>query len=73
MQAAMLFLAPALVLGAVRLLIDDADVPLWALLLALVSTVMFVAIFTHVGAGIALRRAASSDSPPTELGSEHGP
>jgi hypothetical protein len=61
MAAALLFLAPALVLGAVRLLLDDSDVAVSTLLLALVSAVMVVAVFTHVGAGIALRRAAPTE------------
>jgi hypothetical protein len=56
MLAAMLFLAPAILLGAPRLLMSDDRPAVGGLLLALVIAVAFVAIFTHLGAGIALRR-----------------
>ena len=55
MVAALLYLLPAIVLGGIRLLLDDGSVAMGALLFGLVIGVAFVAIFTHVGAGIALR------------------
>ena len=56
MKAALLFLAPAVVLGAVRLLIDGDSSVIGPLIFGLILAVMFVAFFTHIGAGIALRR-----------------
>jgi hypothetical protein len=56
MVAAVLFLSPPFVVLGVRLVIDDGSVDLVGLALGLVSGVIVVAIFTHVGAGIALRR-----------------
>lgn len=55
MTAALLFLAPTLLLGAIRLLIDDVDASIGALGLAIVGAVFFTAIFTHLGSGLALR------------------
>lgn len=56
MTAAVLFLAPSIALGTVRAVVDDETPAIGALLLALVGAVVVTAIFTHVGAGIALRR-----------------
>lgn len=56
MTAAAFFLVPTIVVGAVRVLTEDAAPAAGALILALVTAVFFTAIFTHVGAGIALRR-----------------
>lgn len=56
MSAALLFLLPSLVLGGVRIALDDDAPSSGALLFGVVTTVLFVAIFTHVGAGLALRR-----------------
>ena len=57
MLAAILFLVPSLVLGAIRLSIDEMAPYAGGLALALVTAIMFTGIFTHVGAGLALRRA----------------
>ena len=56
MPAAVLFLVPAIVLGSIRVLVEDDRPAVGALLLALVMAVLFIAIFTHVGAGIVQRR-----------------
>ena len=61
MLAAVLFFAPTLVLGAVRLTLDDMAPHAGALALGLLSAVMFTAIFTHVGAGLALRSSETPD------------
>lgn len=55
LAAAALFLVPTAVLGAVRLLSDDAG-SAGTLVGALVSAVLVAAVCTHVGAGLALRR-----------------
>lgn len=60
MKAAVLFLLPTILLGAARLLFGDASVSAGVLVLALVVAVMFTAIFTHLGAGIALRRRGAA-------------
>src|SRR3546814_450643 len=57
MQAAVLFLLPALVLGAVRFAIDDGAEVSGGLAVGAVMALIFVAIFTHVGADIAMRRS----------------
>ena len=59
-MAAILFLAPALVVGAVRLLADDSSGNLAGIALGIVLAVAFTAILTHVGAGLALRRKVGS-------------
>ena len=55
MAAAVLFLAPTIVIGSVRVLSENDRPAVGALALALLMAVLFVAIFTHVGAGIAVR------------------
>jgi hypothetical protein len=59
-MAAILFLAPALVVGALRLLADDSNGNLAGIALGFVLAVAFTAILTHVGAGLALRRKTGS-------------
>lgn len=61
MQAALLFLVPSVVFGAVRVLLDG-EAPVGTLLFGLVLAAMFTAVCTHVGAGIALRRRAAEQS-----------
>ena len=61
MVAAAVFLAPGILAAAVRVLLEDDARSLGALALAFVLSVFFVAIFTHVGAGLALRRRSPSD------------
>jgi hypothetical protein len=56
MAAALLFTFPAIVLGALRLVIDGEADSLGALAVGLVLAAMFAAFFTHIGAGVALRR-----------------
>ena len=56
MTAALLFLAPAVVLGTVRLLADHDAPSIGALVLSFVLAVFLAAILTHAGAGMALRR-----------------
>lgn len=56
MAAAMLFMLPAVVLGALRVLVDGESGSFGALAFGLVLAVMFAAFFTHIGAGVALRR-----------------
>ena len=56
MSAALLFLLPTVVVGGIRVLAGDNTPAAGAMALGLVITVLFVAIFTHVGAGMALRR-----------------
>ncbi len=59
-KAAAFFVLPAALLSAVRFMLDDeADVPPAAFLIAVVFALVLAAIFTHVGAGIALRRQQS--------------
>jgi len=58
--AAALFLAPGIAGATVRVLLDDDGPPLGALVLSFVLAVLFVAILTHVGAGMALRRRSPS-------------
>lgn len=60
MTAAALFLAPAIVIGTIVVLADDAS-NVGSLFLGFVGVVLFTAIFTHVGAGIALRRSMDVD------------
>lgn len=59
-MAAILFLAPALAVGAVRLLADDRRGNLAGIALGIVLAIAFTAILTHVGAGLALRRKVGS-------------
>ena len=54
--AAALFLAPGVVAGTVRVLIDGDAPSIAALALVLLCAVLFVGILTHLGAGLALRR-----------------
>ncbi len=56
MKAAALFVLPAALVGAVRIILDDASDVLPALLIGVLLALVLAAIFTHVGAGIALRR-----------------
>ena len=56
MAAAVLFLVPTTVVGAIRVVLEDDASNAGALIVGLVVTVLFVAVFTHVGAGLALRR-----------------
>ena len=56
MAAATLFLAPTVVLGTVRLVLDDGSIGLGSAVFALVTAILVTAIFTHLGAGLALRR-----------------
>jgi hypothetical protein len=54
--AAALFLGPTAVVGAVRVIAEDGAPSVGALALSLVFAVLVVAVLTHVGAGLALRR-----------------
>lgn len=56
MKAAALFVLPAALVGAVRIVLDDTSEVLPALLVGVLLALVLAAIFTHVGAGIALRR-----------------
>ena len=56
MKAAALFVLPAALAGAVRIILDDASDVLPALLIGVLLALVLAAIFAHVGAGIALRR-----------------
>ena len=60
MAAAVLFLVPTVVLGTVRLLVDDGSIGLGSAVFALLTAVLVIAIVTHVGAGLALRRRPQS-------------
>ncbi len=60
MAAAALFLAPSVVLGTLRLLAEDGSISLGPAVLALVVAVLVTGIFSHVGAGLALRRRAQA-------------
>lgn len=55
-KAAALFILPTVALGFVRMLIDDSSDAAGAFMLGTVIAVAVAAIFTHVGAGAALRR-----------------
>lgn len=57
MAAAVLFLLPTVALAAVRVIVDAELDATAGLVVALLMAVLFVGIFTHVGAGLALRRA----------------
>ena len=59
MQAALFFLLPAVVLGAIRVIAEEGTAPIGAMLFGLVIAVMTIAVFTHLGAGVALRRQAT--------------
>jgi hypothetical protein len=54
--AAALFLVPGVVAGTLRILIDGDAPSIGALALVLLCAVLFVAVLTHLGAGLALRR-----------------
>jgi uncharacterized membrane protein len=56
MKAAVLFVIPTAVVGFVRMILNDSSDAAGAFLFGLVIAVVLAAIFTHVGAGIALRR-----------------
>ena len=60
MTAAVLFLVPTFAVGAIRLLVDDDGLSTGALAFGAVSAIFLVAILTHVGAGVALRRRPES-------------
>lgn len=59
MAAALLFMLPAVVLGVLRVLVDGESASFGALAFGLVLAVMFAAFFTHIGAGVALRRRSA--------------
>ena len=56
MEAAALFVLPTLLIGVGRMILDDASDAAGAFAVGAVMAVVFAAIFTHVGAGMALRR-----------------
>lgn len=56
MRAAVLFVLPAIVIGAVRIVLNDETDVLPALLVGSIVALFVAAVFTHVGAGVALRR-----------------
>lgn len=58
MKAAALFVLPTIVIGFVRMILNDASDAAGAFAFGAVIAVVVAAIFTHVGAGIALRRQA---------------
>jgi hypothetical protein len=58
-KAAAFFVLPTAIVGAVRVIVDDAADVLPSLLIGVVIALVLAAIFTHVGAGIALRRQQS--------------
>ncbi len=58
MKAAALFVLPTIVIGFVRMILDDASDAAGAFAFGAVIAVAVAAIFTHVGAGVALRRQA---------------
>ncbi len=58
MKAAALFVLPTIVVGLVRMIVNDASDAAGAFAFGAVIAVAVAAIFTHVGAGIALRRQA---------------
>jgi hypothetical protein len=60
MVAAMLVLAPTIVLAVVRTAVDSAS-DLGAMTLAIISSVFVTAIVTHVAAAITARRRARLD------------
>lgn len=60
MMAAVLFLVPGVVVGAVRLLTVDDSINVAGLGFAIVVAVGFTAIFSHVGAGLVRRRKPGS-------------
>ena len=55
-KAAVLFVLPTVAIGFVRMLVDDESGAAGAFALGSAIAVVVAAIFTHVGAGIALRR-----------------
>lgn len=57
MRAAMLFVLPAVGIGFVRMLLDDRSDAVGAFTVGSVLAVVVAAIFTHLGAGLALRRS----------------
>lgn len=58
MKAAVLFVLPTVVIGFVRMILDDASDAAAAFAFGIVVAVAVAAIFTHVGAGVTLRRQA---------------
>lgn len=56
MKAAVLFVLPAVAIGFARMILDDRSDAAGAFAFGSVVAVVVAAIFTHVGAGIALRR-----------------
>ncbi len=57
MRAALLFVLPAVVIGFVRMLLDDRSDAVGAFTVGSVLAAVVASIFTHVGAGLALRRS----------------
>ena len=57
-RAGLLVLAPAVVAGLVRILVDAPEA-LGSFLFALVSGAVFVLVFSHLGAGVQRRRSVS--------------
>lgn len=56
MLAAALFVLPSIVVGIFRLILSDASDALGAFAIGVAVAIVLAAMFTHIGAGIALRR-----------------
>lgn len=64
-RAALLFVLPAVAIGLVRMVVGDRSDAVGAFIVGSIVAVVVAAIFTHVGAGLALRRREAWRPPPT--------